>query len=307
MKEILFVNHKIKNCGVYQFGFNTFNILKNSTNYNFNLAEVNSNQELIEVLHTLPNLSAIIYNYYPSTMSWLSDNLLLERRKYVKQLVIKHETGTPKNFDAWVHIDPKFEETDFNFKSLRPIQFYNGSYKKNKVLTFGSFGFGFGNKGFPDIVNLINSSFDSAKINFLIPFAHFGDIDGKSATNIAKICKDIPLKSGIELNISHDFLNTDELLSFLAGNDLNIFMYGYSYGRGISSVLDYALGVKRPLALTKSWQFRHLYDTEPSIFLEDTDIHTILHSGTRPLERYYLEYSHENFIKSYERILDNVL
>lgn len=306
-KQVLFVNHATKNCGVYQFGLNSYKILKNSNKYEFKLAEVNNGGELLEILYTLPKLSAIIYNYYPSTMSWLNDKLLLERRAYVKQLVIKHETGTPKNFDAWIHIDPTFIETNYNFSSIRPIQFYSGNYIKNDALTFGSFGFGFGNKGFPDVVSLINSNFDNARINLLIPFAHFGDTDGKSARDIARICREIPLKDGIELNISHDFLDTEKLLEFLAGNDLNIFMYGYSYGRGISSVLDYALGVKRPIALTKSWQFRHLYGIEPSIFLEDLDIKSILNNGVTPLEKYYSDYSHENFIKSYERILDNVL
>jgi len=306
-RQVLFVNHNTKNCGVYQFGFNTFNILKKSKKYNFSLAEVNNNHELISILSTLPNLSAIIYNYYPGTMAWLDDSLVEIRRSLVKQFVIKHETGTPNGFDGWIHIDPTFQEFESNYTTLRPIPFYSGDYEQNKILNFGSFGFGFGNKGFPEIVKLINSSFDVAEINFLIPFAAFGDSTGINARSIEQTCRQIPLKESITLNIYHDFRDTDKLLEFLASNDLNIFMYDYAYGRGISSVIDYALAVKRPIALTKSWQFRHLFNTTPSIFLEDLDINSILKNGIKPLETYYEQYSHANFIKSYERILDRVL
>lgn len=304
-RQVLFVNHNTKNCGVYQFGLNTFSILKNSKNYEFHLAEVNSGSELDHVLSALPALNAIIYNYYPSTMSWLTNDMVLQRRQFAKQFVIKHETGTPEGFDGWIHIDPTFQEFANNYKTLRPIPLYNGGYITNKVLKFGSFGFGFGNKGFPEIVKLVNNSFDIAEINFLIPFAAFGDSDGRSARSIEEICRQIPLKSGVTLNVYHDFRDTDKLLEFLAMNDTNIFMYEYAYGRGISSVIDYALAVKRPIALTKSWQFRHLFGA--NIFLEDNDLKTILENGTTELEPYYEQYSHSNFIRSYERILDHVL
>jgi hypothetical protein len=88
---------------------------------------------------------------------------------------------------------------------------------------------------------------------------------------------------------------------------MNIFLYHYSYGRGISSVLDYALSVQRPVALTKSYQFKHMIDASPSIFIEDRSIKDILEDNIIPLEPYYEKWSKENLIKDYEYIIGRTL
>jgi hypothetical protein len=310
MKKVMFVSHKERQCGVHEYGLNTYNIIKDSTLYNIIYTEATSNSEVIEQLRKYPDLSLIIYNYYPGTMAWLNQSLLDERSKHVKQLIIKHETAVPRA-DGYIHIDPTQEEwldsDGHHFNVGRPLLHYSGGYRNNPTIKFGSFGFGFGNKGFPEIVQKVNEEFDSAVIEFNIPFARFGDAAGKSARSIAEICRGIPIKPGIELRINHDFLDTISLLDFLASNDMNIFLYHYSYGRGISSVLDYALSVQRPLALTKSYQFKHIIDASPSIFVEDRGIKDILKDGTISLEPYYEKWSKENLIKDYEYIIERTI
>ena len=70
MKTILFVTHKPKKCGVYEFGKNIFNVISQSQTYNFIKIECDSINSLQNEIRT-HNPDAIIYNYHPSVMPWL--------------------------------------------------------------------------------------------------------------------------------------------------------------------------------------------------------------------------------------------
>lgn len=48
MDNIIFLNHKENQCGVYQYGKRSANILKNSINYNFIYVEVESRDRILE-------------------------------------------------------------------------------------------------------------------------------------------------------------------------------------------------------------------------------------------------------------------
>jgi hypothetical protein len=110
------------------------------------------------------------------------------------------------------------------------------------------------------------------------------------------------------LNITTNFISDDELLEFLAGNDLNIFFYQkYPTYNGISSSIDYALSVKRPIAICRSNMFSHIWNTTPSICAEDSSLKEIINNGFSPLEHYYNQWSHSNFIKVFEDNIQNVV
>ena len=100
-------------------------------------------------------------------------------------------------------------------------------------------------------------------------------------------------------------MGVDQLLDFLAQNSLNAFLYEYQNGRGISSVVDHALAVKRPLALTRSSMFRHVNGTRPPITMEDARLSDILARGFTPLARYARGVDAENLRWDYERIVDS--
>jgi len=73
-KKILFVSHKKKKCGVYEFGKNVFNAISRSPNYNFVKIECDSRDDLLGDIKT-HDPAAIIYNYHPSVMPWLVTKL----------------------------------------------------------------------------------------------------------------------------------------------------------------------------------------------------------------------------------------
>jgi len=72
-------------------------------------------------------------------------------------------------------------------------------------------------------------------------------------------------KDGVKLVTSHEFLEKEQLLDFLAQNTLNAFFYDRCEGRGISSAIENALAVHRPIAITRSNMFRHVLSENPSI------------------------------------------
>lgn len=307
MKTVLFLNHKEKQCGVYQYGKRTADIITKSLDYNIVYAEIDSGAEYSQHVGCF-SPSAVIYNYYPSTMPWLTHSVLDSGRGRFAQFAIFHEVPLTY-FDYYIHTDPTRLEDNTNFSVGRPLLDYEVTYSTNPIPVIGSFGFGFGNKGYDDLVRLINTEFDEAVINLHIPFAKYGDEQGISANSLAKMCREVSLKPGVQLNITHDFLTTEKLLEFLASNTLNAFPYHCydSYGRGPASTIDYALSVKRPIAITKSYQFRHLVDVEPSIYIEEVGLRTIIENGIEPLKKFYKLWSASNLIKDYERILGHVL
>jgi hypothetical protein len=223
------------------------------------------------------------------------------RRRGIKTFAIFHEAYID-GFDYYIHPDPDFIETETRFKSGRPTFNYSGEYPNNDVPIVGSFGFGFENKGWERILYAVRDSLPESVVHFHMPYAYFGDRDGKSAEKVSNKCLDLAETLDINLIIEHNFLEIPELLKFLASNDMNCFFYDELYGRGIASTIDYALSVKRPIALTKSYMFRHMKNA--NIFIEDLSLKDILDNGTEPLEPLYKQFTKENLIKDYERIFD---
>lgn len=310
---VLVVSHKQKNCGVYQYGVNIVRALQKSIRYSFIYAEC-SNETELENFVIQSNPSVIIYNYYPETMSWLSCQVT---RKYkAVQLGIMHEVtqeeadqATQEMFDYHLCPDPTLAENNPHvFKTPRLIIPYLNTTFLPNIPTIGSFGFGFSDKGFDKLVETVQDEFDRARIVIYMPFNDLIDPEGKThALATAKRCKSLLRKKGIQLKINHSFLATHRLLDFLASNTLNAFFYDVHKHRGISSCLDHALAVQRPIAITKSGMFRHLWNTDSSICIEDSSLRNIIDNGISPLVHFYNEWSEDSFILEYEKILDRVL
>lgn len=317
-QTILLISHKEKQCGIHQYAVNIFEALKKSDRYAFKYCECADSAELETVVaKTAPR--AIIYNYYPLTMAWLTDDIT--RRYQIPQLGIMHETTQEKAdgadrdmFDFHLCPDPTLiENSPFVFKIRRLIPPYINTRNLPDVVTIGSFGFGFVDKGFERLVEQVMQEFDRVRIVLHLPFNEIVDPEGRDhALATAKRCRRIVqkrllTKPRIRLTIRHDFLTKPQLLDFLAGNTLNAFLYDTDKKKGVSSVIEYALAVQRPLAITKCGMFRHVYTTTPSICIEDSSLKKIIDGGIAPLVYFYNEWSQENFVKDFENVIDRVL
>jgi hypothetical protein len=308
--NILFVNHSVENCGVYQYGKRVSDILVKSKKYNFVYLELNSQNELDQNIVKY-NPAGIVYNYLPGTLPWVNPFTVAHiRAKNIRQYTIIHNSEF-HFFDCVLHQNPY--HTNLNqstFCLLRPLFEYTPSknIKEKNKLQIGTFGFGFYHKNVHDICKLVNDQFDEdVSLNLHLTFAHFGGTD-ETLQNIKNQCLNSISKKNIELNITTNFLTNQEMLDFLYMNNLNIFFSDkYNFYNGISSSIDYALSVKKPIAVCRSNMFSHIYDVEPSICVENNSLKAIITNGFRPLEEKYNEWSHKNFISRFEEILQKTI
>jgi hypothetical protein len=333
-KKILFVSHEKAKCGVYEFGKNITDVLSRSKKYDFIRVECSSLGELKSAV-TKNNPSAIIYNYIPPDLPWIATRALKVFYKNnvnsikVTQIGIIHEVtqrvadlstayrkrfilGRTKRlynslFDFYIAPDPTLLlRNDLVYKTGRLIQPYQNTFPIPKKVTVGSFGFATPGKGFEEIVQLVQQEFDEAIIRFNIPAADFGDKNGINAKNTAERCKALISKPGIELIITHDFLDNKAILDFLAQNTVNVFLYKDMGDRGLSSVIDMAMAVQRPIAISDSAMFRHVLDADPSICIKNNSLKGVIKNGFIPLQKHFDEWNAKNLVWDYERILDSV-
>ncbi|HTZ41451.1 MAG TPA: hypothetical protein VMB77_14955 [Syntrophales bacterium] len=331
--NILFVSHKKAHCGVYEYGESITDALQLSRNYRFIRVECSSLGELTTAIAEYAPAS-IIYNYMPSVFPWIASRIAPQLYKnnistiQIPQIGIVHDitqhvadTATayrPKYivgasnlinslFDFYIAPDPTLLlRNPYVYKTGRLIPTYNNNYPVPSKPVIGSFGFGTPNKGFDNIVHLVQQEYDEAIIRFNIPSADYGDKNGVNAISVSDRCKALITKAGIQLIITHNYMDKKALLDYLAQNTINVFLYKDRSGRGLSSALDNAMAVHRPVAVSDAVMFRHIFDVEPSVCVTKCSLKTITQNGFAPLQKHYSEWNAENLLWEYERILNSV-
>lgn len=300
--HVLFVNHKKFRCGVQQFGKLIANALSKHAKMDLEYLECESEEEFLN--QKPETFGAIIYNYHDQTMKWLC-NAVTEplALKGVKQFCI---TGHDHfaNFEGTKNIvpDPTGVDDDKTFYTGRLLPFTDLPEKQpSPVPIIGSFGFGFYQKNFAGLISLVNQQFDEAVIRLHIPANDFADIGGYMAGIFLMQSRDM-VKPGITFEASHDFLERNEMVAWLSKNDINLFVYDDQPGRGISSAIDFALAARRPIGISKSSMFRHIYHDE-RILVDKTGLKDIIDNGTEPLEEYFIKWSPEALAARYDEIL----
>lgn len=311
-KKILVISHKETQCGIHQYGINIVAALNKSTRYSFEHAFCSSPEELHRaILETTP--AVIIYNYYALTMPWLTSKIT--RRYPMPCLGFMHEVtqkeadnATTEMFDYHLCPDPTvISRNPCIIPTKRLIPHFLSMQPEPIIPTFGSFGFGFGDKGFHELVVRIQEEYDQAIIRLHMPFNDIVDPEGKDhAFSTADHCRVAIEKPGIQLHITHHFMGKKQLLEFLASNTINCFFYDTAKKRGISSVIEHALAVERPIAITRCGMFRHVLNASPSICIEDNSLQQIIANGIAPLVPFYNEWSEASFVMDYDMILEQV-
>tara|TARA_R110000868_G_scaffold409778_1_gene696010 strand:- start:4547 stop:5491 length:945 start_codon:yes stop_codon:yes gene_type:complete len=310
MKETIFlINHSVENCGVYQYGKRVAGVLNKSENYNFKYLELND----FEVFMTHVNEdkpTVIIYNHLTGTMPWFTnDTSQIIRGMGIKQGLLVHNVNYETFFDFYLHQDPNYQDNENNYHILRPLFEYDVPEDQDgSIIRIGTFGFGFKVKEYDKICEMVNNDFanDSVELNLHLTISHF--CPNEDVINqLRRQCVDKITNPNIKLNITTEFMTDRGVLDFLNKNDLNVFFYHkYTSYNGISSVIDYALSAKKPIAICKSNMFSHIWDTQPSICVEDNNLKTILSNGFGSLNGKYNEWSNENFIKNVETTIKKI-
>lgn len=299
--KIWLLNHTSVQCGIYQYGVRMYDILKKSTINEYCYKELSSFEEYRDWIETQPVMedkTAIMYNYHPIVMPWLNGNII--HKDHIYNICIPHECWI-NGFDAYFAIDPNEPDPKYALKMLRPI-FEDFLYKESCAISeipkFGSFGFGSPHKGFDKVIKIVSENYENAIIHLLITVPHFGG-NSNDIENLKRELLEIPRKPGIILNIRTDFISNDEeVLQFLDANDVNIFMYDKMEGRGISSAIDYALSVQKPIIISDSAMFRNVYDDRICVY--KTPIRECIENSSQILNKIRLEYSHSKLINQFD-------
>jgi len=334
-QKILVILNKKSQCGVNEFGENILSALAHSNKYDFVKAACGSLKEYKE-LKKQHQPAIILFNYYPSVMPWVVTRIaprVFRNNIYNKKEVhigIIHEATQAaadtaikpagkyffnKNkslhntiFDYYIAPDPTLLlQNPVVFKTGRLVPAYNNSYPVPATPVIGSFGLATYNKGFELIVKKVQEEFDEAIIRINMPVADAMKEGAAYAKELSAKCTAALYKKGVQLEITHDFLSHDGVLDFIAKNSINVFLYQDYSERGLSSTIDYALAVQRPIAVSKSRMFRHILNAKPSVCIDDLSLKQIMHNGTAPLEVYRKEWSAANLVWEYERIIGAVL
>jgi GR25 family glycosyltransferase involved in LPS biosynthesis len=320
--NVIFLNTSLVYTGIHHYGLRLFNILKKSTNFNYLYFEIQEKDEYYNILQNfLQNCNTIIYNYTGSLWPWLNKDII--RNKNIRHIGIPHEEFHNKSdyfFDIILNIDPTAKDAFNSYTIPRPIyedvpQILNSytsstnsieefiNYTEPNIPIIGSFGFGFNTKGFDNIVKLVNNQYDNAIIKLVITFP-YNDINDSEPKIIKEKCERNNIKPGIKLLITHEFFSNEDILNFLSTNTINVFLYDdlkMMRRRSISSVLDYALSVDRPIGISSCSMFRNIYNDD--ICLEKISIQQCIDNYPVNLKNIKKIYEHNNVIRRFDDIL----
>jgi len=310
-KPVLFVSHRKQRCGVREFGVEISTQLQASTRFRFKYVECESLAELADEVST-HDPAALIFNYHPTTMPWGNAAAIVFGA--LPTIAIVHDV-TSEMADAWddpfffrlITHDPDLKTSNRKFfRAPRPLPRYipTSVPPSDGPVRIGSFGFAAPDKGFRQLVEMAQSSFESCVIRLHIPFSDFGDLSGERARALVQDCRSAIKKPGVSIEALHDFLPKEQLLESLATNHINVLLYDPDRGGGgISSASDIALAAGRPIALRRGKMFRNFASASPSIFVDDSTLPEILGRGTGPLQPFVRSWSQEALVTSYEAAL----
>lgn len=313
--------HEKTFCGIGIRGKLTSDILKLSSKYNFVPCFIDNIQTLnLHIKRFCPKI--IIYNYHMTTTPWLNTDLQIIFPDIIHIFIhydltqkIISQTQSNKTFHHLITDDDTLVGNEYVFVVARSLPFYNHICKQHEeidnkndaiVPKIGFQGFGFPHKGIHRIAEQVCKEFDHAIIRLHIPFSLYGDPYGTQAFQRVDEVKRIIIGTNIQLEVSHEFKNDYEIIGWLKENDVNCYFYDYLDGAGIASSPDYAIAARTPIAITRSHQFRHMWNLSPSICIENNTLRNIIDNGIEPLKPLYEKYTHDNVIRDYNNICDKV-
>jgi hypothetical protein len=311
--KVLFVTQYIeKNCGIGFIGELIGETLVNSTEYDIIVCACEDVQKFLKFMAEYKPVS-VIYNLCPPSSQWINISAFQNEWPHVAHLLLHHDinnTITQRNdamgFDAVVFHDPTVKENSRMYPLRRLIPPYEPlPYIESDRPIIGFQGFGAIHKGIGRLTQQVINEFDEAIINLQIPSAHYGSSLGEAHSRVEE-SRQLIKSSGkrhIELRASHDLLSPQELVKFMSKNTINCYFYDFLNGAGLASSPDYALAAQRPIAITKSFQFRNFWDI-PEVFIENNSLKEIISSGISHLKLLYKEGSPINIIEDYEKAIN---
>ncbi len=311
MDTILFVTNPPRRCGVYEYGKTVLDAMRHSRRYRYQLCALPEDappEKLLEAVDRW-NPKAILFNWHPATMPWLQEDVLYavhRRAPQTRLAAIVHDQPCDFHWiDCNIFNDPTRIASAREGVVGRVIPNRPDAPNPQETI-IGSFGFGLQGKGFDQVIRQVNQEFEQATVRLHIPHSDYCDPDGSLSRRCIDECVALA-KPGIRIEVTQDYKSREDLLSWLASNTVNCFFYDEFPERGISSVIDFALAARRPIAITRSNMFRHVANATPSIVIGESSLRQIIDQGIAPLRPFQDAWTEEKLAERMDGIFDCLL
>lgn len=254
MKKGIFYNSKKSSCSIYESGLMCFNALKKSNKYFLAYTE--------DTLYK-NNFDFHIFNYHHTVNNWINNSNInnCSGKKYCIVLEIGFENNllpyTPDIFDKYLILDPTHESDNKFISFPRPLEDFEIKNKEIKNITIGSFGFATDDKKWEEIIIATKKDFDYAIVKINIPRGNYVGRQEISIFNAINNIKKECVGTNIKLELTHNYMNKNELIEWCSNNTINFFPY-YRNMPGLAAVTDQAISAERPLLVTNNKTFRHI-------------------------------------------------
>lgn len=303
MMKGLFINNKRAKDSIYESGYMVYKSLINSEIYTLDYKEIDINNRSIK-----KGYDFYFFNYHPVTMQWLQTKHLKKELGFVVTMILEVAPGDAfvlcpeKHFHFYCALDPTIRQKHNLYPFPRPLEKLDFQVPAviNDIPVIGSFGFATKGKGFQHVVEAVNKEFDKAVVRINIPYGDFVPESERYAKFIGDICIQ-KAKPGIEVQITHSFMNKEELIKWCAANTLNCFLYDRNMP-GLSATTDQAITAGRPIAVSDNDTFRHItayLRPYPKISLKDSIEKTV-----SIVERMKHDWQPEKFKEKFELVLE---
>jgi FkbM family methyltransferase len=257
----LFINCIEAQDSIFESGKMAYECLLNSKKYSLDYLEITPQNVSIPTHYDF-----YLFNYHHITMSWLDTKCIKSLLPGIKLTLVLEVSPNdpfahcpPNDFDGYCVLDPTLKLKKENvFAFPRPLETFseNIEFQPKEVPVIGSFGFATPGKGFEHVIDAVNKEFEKAIVRINIPFASYTDESGKYARSLATMCRE-RAKDGIEVNVTHDFREKNDLIRWCGQNTLNCFLYDRNQP-GLAATTDQAISSGRPLITSKNNTFRHI-------------------------------------------------
>lgn len=302
--KVLFVNSREPRCGVHQYGRNLYYVMAVNADHSVSYATFSYESELRDQCSRV-KYDVIIYNWQAGIGGWMGgapfDGLK------AKQVLAYHDLEANfAKFDAILFSDPTMQPHDNWHPIGRPVRGkLNFPPIQGSTICIGINGFI--GAWASNVVAQAIKEYDRCHIRMHLPYAVYGDAGGDLARKSEQECRAM-LPKGFTMEVNNYFLEWDELMHWLSGNHINCYLRNEHVNwRGVSSSLDAALCAGRPIAINRCNAFRHFFDCDPSVLINDRPLKDIVASGLAPLIKKHEEYSAERVSNQVFAVLEKLL
>lgn len=292
------------------------NVLESHPDYNieiFHTDDKQAAQNKIEVIRP----DATILNFHPGVNPWMENLMLRSIYPNMKNFCIVWdkanqfaEQWNPYTHPVWQYMltfeDSAVEnEGVFRVNHVLPVH-PTVQYVDRGVPVIGWQGFPAPWKGVHRIAAQVQHEFDEAIIRLHMPDGFYTQPKNVYGPQILQQVRSIITKPGIKIEVSNDWLEEQDIVNWLAQNTINCYFYDYLDGAGMSGSIDYAIAAKRPIAITKSHQFKTYWNLQPTINIEESSLKQIIANGLQPWEPVYKRFTKEQIWEDFNRIFQRI-